>query len=992
MKQPPQKIAKTSAKLPIALTTPLGKLQAAVGVALENPKYKNSIGGDYQFNYRKALWEKRIEPYLLQHGKGYASFDREAFLATGELVPVSHFNPAQTFLDSVAKGELKLASVGSKLAHFVLTSPFYAEAPIGAEHIKGETEQHIDRVYNKFQDYLGKKRSTAEEHLQEVSNDSIQSWMLKGAGELLPQLPLWYAGGEMVGALEAGLPAVTATGTRALVQTAARKAILDATEGLGYAALDDPDSWKDYARSVGTFAVANPIMRFMGKLIGVGGHEWERKNIAKAVETLGPLTEKDTLTHGIQHNIAEEGLSVAGMEKHFADDPALMQDAQQAYRGAHRDLTSQLDIAEQQGQLANTGNRISDALSNARVRPIEHGDPVIRAHHRILDSISRYQYGKSWANLPLTERVTVTQTMGFYFKKAMERPVEATPELAVPVISKTVQEATGMKPEQAQAVAKNVMEGAQAQEAAAKSAAAKIDAAEKLGRETHGVKVDVPTDTTKPGAASAKSLEFYNNTMQWFRDNVKQMIPGINIERGERRILAMMNLVAEEHIPVSGTEKEQFLTTALYHLNHSSRPEYREIKTIEEAVEQGRAVWHHTKMVEANAMHPEVGKHTTKKGEVTSFGSSMPRKGDKITGTGHDMSLDEIDRGRIRKLWNKQNKSGIKQPEIDVHQVILDESHPLATPELKAKRQELLTQIQQHENEWKAIEKLHEEHTKAHDFIMSDEFQKLSYEEKQPYYKAQNARYESLTEKRDKFNFESIVRLKKALRHLPTESVGQYIKFGFGRDVIVMEQEAMDTLSIALNPFNLFSTTYGFHAPVSAIANIAHRVDTWAGNSPIKNQVLSLLYFAAAHKPNQGVVVVGRTGRGIKHFVGTLREELFHAWQADFTGSTSTQLSPEVFDALHEQIPSDIRQYLERNGYPKDAKVSNVIESAAKIAARNMPGINYDDAAVFLASYFEAVEKTHGVEAFNKLRFMHGSALDTLRSSVSELKSIEERK
>ncbi len=592
----------------------------AVGIALKHPKYVNSVGGDYKFNYRRELWDKRIEPYMLQRGAGYDSFDREEFLSTGHLKPVDKHKAFEVYKEGVTSGVLDLASATSKMAHWVATVPFFdvSDGPatnerLGVKHVKTKPEQSIDKVYNNFQSWVGEKRQASDERLQEVTNNSIQDWLLHGIGTVTVQLPLWAATGAGAAALDAGLPAITATGAAGVAQTFLRKAVIDASEGLVYTAMDDPKNWKSYAIGTSQFVVMNPVMRYVGKLIGIGGHNWERKNIAAAIQH---YADKD----------AAQGAINTAME----------------HGGFNPEGTAKVD------QLLERG-----AVDAALDKP--HSDPVLNTHIEILNAMAKYMHGRSgFQFLSKEQRLSVVQNFGKIFQMAMAKPIKAAPEFAIPVISKGVQEATKMTPEQAQAVAKDVMESARAQEHVAENAAQKIDAAAKAAEEAHGVQVATPTDTAKPGAASAKSLEFYNNTMQWFRDNVKEMIPGINIERGERRILAMMNLVAEGHIPMSGAEKEQFLTSGLYHLNHSTRPEYREIMSIEEAVEQGRAVWHHTKMVEANVKHPEVGKHVTKKGEVTSFGSSMPRKKDKITGTGHDIALDALDRERIHKLWDKQ--------------------------------------------------------------------------------------------------------------------------------------------------------------------------------------------------------------------------------------------------------------------------------------------------------------------------------------------------
>ena len=312
MKQPPQKIAKTSAKLPIALTTPLGKLQAAVGVALENPKYKNSIGGDYQFNYRKALWEKRIEPYLLQHGKGYASFDREAFLATGELKSVDKHDAFKVYKEGVTSGALNIASATSKMAHWVATVPFFEDSGPGVKHVKSTQEQAIDRMYNNFQSWTGEKRQASEERLQEVTNNSIKDWMLHGAGEMTAQLPLWAAAGHGASLLDAGLPAVTMTGSMGVAQNLLRKAVIDASEGLAYTAMDDPKSWKEYAYGTSSFVVMNPVMRYVGKMIGIGGHDWERKNIAAAVQH---FADKDTAQAAIHAAMDKGGFNPEGTAK-----------------------------------------------------------------------------------------------------------------------------------------------------------------------------------------------------------------------------------------------------------------------------------------------------------------------------------------------------------------------------------------------------------------------------------------------------------------------------------------------------------------------------------------------------------------------------------------------------------------------------------------------------------------------------------------------------
>ena len=479
------------------LATPLGKLQVAVGIALKHPKYVNSVGGDYKFNYRKELWDKRIEPYMLQHGKGYEQFDREAFLASGQLKTQDHHNSFEVVKEGIVEGELNIASMTSNLAHFVATSPFYGDKSPAEAHIKDATEQKIDHKFNQFQDWVGQKRSASEERLQEVTNGSIQDWMLSGVGNLLPQLPLWYLGGEVTAALDAGLPTVTATGAKGIAQGLMRKAIIDAGEGIGYTALDDPKSWKDYAQGAGSFAVANPVMRYVGKLIGFGGHEWERKNIAAAVQH---FADKEGAAHAINVAASEGGFNRAGLAKVENLIPT---------RGA-------ADIA-------------LDKKLN---------DPVIQTHVKILNAMAKYMHGRSgFQFLNAEQRLGVVQNFGKIFKMAMERPVEAAPELAVPVITKSLVAATGMEEKLAQQVAKGNVESVEAARTTADKAEHSITETLTKAAEAHGMSapdVDVHGDGTV-GAASNKSLAFYNNMMKFMRDRAGFIFGNIGVERGENK-------------------------------------------------------------------------------------------------------------------------------------------------------------------------------------------------------------------------------------------------------------------------------------------------------------------------------------------------------------------------------------------------------------------------------------------------------------------------
>lgn len=589
----------------------------AVGIALKHPKYVNSVGGDYKFNYRRELWDKRIEPYMLQHGKGYEQFDREAFLASGELKSQEHHNSFEVFKEGIVKGELDLASVTSKLAHYVATAPFYGDKSPAEAHIKDATEQKIDHKFNQFQDWIGQKRSASEERLQEVTNGSIQDWMLSGAGHLLPQLPLWYVGGEAAGALDAGLPAVTATGAKGIAQGLMRKAIIDAGEGIGYTALDDPKSWKDYAQGAGSFAVANPVMRYVGKLIGFGGHEWERKNIAAAVQH---FADKEGAAHAINVAASEGGFNREGLAKVENLIPT---------RGA-------ADIA-------------LDKKLN---------DPVIQTHVDMLNAMAKYMHGRSgFQFLNAEQRLGVVQNFGKIFKMAMERPVEAAPELAVPVITKALVAATGMEEKLAQQVAKGNVESVEAARTTADKTEHSITETLTKAAEAHGMSVpdvDVHGDGTV-GAASNKSLAFYNNMMKFMRDRAGFIFGNIGVERGENRILMTMKLVHDGTLQMSAGERKIFLDEALTHLQRSSRPQYREIRNVEDAVEQAGTLWNKMGQVQRNETHADVMKHYNKKGQTVLFGSSLPRKADKITGTEHDIALDEIERERLRTLWNERN-------------------------------------------------------------------------------------------------------------------------------------------------------------------------------------------------------------------------------------------------------------------------------------------------------------------------------------------------
>jgi len=148
--------------------------------------------------------------------------------------------------------------------------------------------------------------------------------------------------------------------------------------------------------------------------------------------------------------------------------------------------------------------------------------------------------------------------------------------------------------------------------------------------------------------------------------------------------------------------------------------------------------------------------------------------------------------------------------------------------------------------------------------------------------------------------------------------------------------------------------------------------DPNASNSPHWPEVQKIISAAREAAGDEGIAVGVKRGRGVKHAVNIMREELNHTAQRKIAGSLRGLVSEDTYGTLHKAIPQGMLKYLEGEGYDLHEPVTTVSEATAKLMGGKAEdfGVTPEEKKAYLKSYFTEIANHHGKESLDLFRHL----------------------
>jgi hypothetical protein len=216
--------------------------------------------------------------------------------------------------------------------------------------------------------------------------------------------------------------------------------------------------------------------------------------------------------------------------------------------------------------------------------------------------------------------------------------------------------------------------------------------------------------------------------------------------------------------------------------------------------------------------------------------------------------------------------------------------------------------------------------------------------------------------------------VRRKMNSLSDPYIGELRELTNGQHIMWLGKNAMAELSSALDPIGGSSYTLnGVRLKKDQAPQILNRIVRWVSNQDTARGLIRLFNEAAQKTSGEVFIVASKQNRGIRFAIDTVREELLHDWQGSLSGGeVRNHLKPEAFSKLAQEVPTPLLAEMTSNKYETNNPVLAVFEASAKILSGSVEDktiLKHPETAKFITKYFEEVEKEHGVDALERIRY-----------------------